>query len=479
MSANDILFRYQPSGASSATAWGQSRKLQKEQTVGVVASQELAKSDLVTLKTYTAHFLTVAQKYDLPPALLAAIASRESHGGKALDAEGWGDNKNAFGMMQVDRNYHGIALGDPCGREHVDQATSVLKGMLKEVTKKHSDWPEEQQLRGAVAAYNCGAKNIWTTEHMDEGTTGNDYSNDVWARAQFLAPYFGGAQTSVADIPVAPNTGMTPAKSRPGPSAPSRSGTASTAVVSDLQHLLVRYGYMTEAEVNTGLGVLGPKTKAAVARFLNEKTRVGTGTTGNAQLPLPPPPAANNPPPPSAPAGGLLPSGPGASVNTEDPILKTLATQPLNTGETGFCTRTTLTNMRRLGIKDIPSSTGSDPNNPRGALAQMLLTGKWASVPMSGSRLETIKSNYGTVQAYVIPAGEYEKQALAGKVPSGAVIFQTKHGWDYSVNSSGNDMGLVRDNGRQTFNYEAMSPLVYKTCKSVVLLVPASAILRS
>ena len=39
---------------------------------------------------------------------------------------------------------------------------------------------------GAVAAYNFGTGNVVTWGNLDVGTTGNDYSNDVMARAKYL-----------------------------------------------------------------------------------------------------------------------------------------------------------------------------------------------------------------------------------------------------------------------------------------------------
>ncbi len=102
----------------------------------------------------------------------------------------------------------------------------------------------------------------------------------------------------------------------------------------------------------------------------------------------------------------------------------------------------------------------------------MIKEGHWTSLPLRGSRPQTINSPYGTVSANVISADEYEKMAKAGQIPSGAVIFQTRHGWDYNLEPYGNDMGIVRDNGRETFNYRAMSPIIYSDAKDVVILVP-------
>lgn len=56
--------------------------------------------------------------------------------------------------------------------------------------------------------------------------------------------------------------------------------------VRDLQTILVKYGYMTEQQVQTGPGILGPKTRDAVSHFLaKKKAKVvlnGTVSTGGA-----------------------------------------------------------------------------------------------------------------------------------------------------------------------------------------------------
>jgi peptidoglycan hydrolase-like protein with peptidoglycan-binding domain len=178
----------------------------------------------------------------------------------------------------------------------------------------------------------------------------------------------------------------------------------------------------------------------------------------------------------SSPGGEL---GNGLRVNTNHPSLKTLATSHLNNGPTGYCVATTLDNMERLGVPNFPGGTAGDPNNPRGAMVRLLKTGNWESLPLPGSQPRTINSPYGTVQAQVISADAYEKMALAGQIPSGAIIFQTRHGWGYSGGSSGNDMGIVRNGGRQTHNYATMSPIIYSDAKEVVLLVPKGSIQRN
>jgi len=179
-----------------------------------------------------------------------------------------------------------------------------------------------------------------------------------------------------------------------------------------------------------------------------------------------------------ASTGGLV-LGEGLRIDTGNPILRKLATSPLNGGRTGYCVATTLENMNRLGVPNTPRATGSDPNNPRGGLVQMLRNGGWASVPLPGSRQQTIHGNYGTATASVVSAAQYRTLVSEGKIPDGAIIFQTRHGWDWNAGSSGNDMGIVRNHGQTTHNYRSMPSIVYPDCKDVVLLVPRDALQRT
>ena len=178
-----------------------------------------------------------------------------------------------------------------------------------------------------------------------------------------------------------------------------------------------------------------------------------------------------------AQASGLVMGN--ATVDTNHPTLRKLATGFL-TGQGEYtCVASTLVNMERLGVPQ-PLATGEDTgNNPRGGMVQLVRDFGWKSLPLPGSQVETIKSPaYGTIQANVISADAYEKLALAGQIPSGAIIFQTRHGsWnDNSAGSSGFDMGIVRNGGRETFNYQSNGPIIYGSARSVVILVPGDAL---
>ncbi|NOK17318.1 peptidoglycan-binding protein [Corallococcus carmarthensis] len=494
---NAILSQYKPTGASARTA------AQDGLQPGVAASTKMAQTDLARLQKFKGNIEAAAAKHGLPPALLAAIASRESRAGAALDRTGHGDGGNGFGVMQVDHRFH-TTKGGPTSAEHIDQAAGILKGYVNDMKKAHPDWSEAQQLRGAVAAYNSGPGNVRTQAGMDVGTTGNDYSNDVWARAQALAPHFGGAATNTGTNTNTQNT-TRPAQTADtfepaGTKKPATKWSAAPSMdqvkaggnnlregmqgpaVKQIQEMLGvpadgKFGPVTKKAVEdfqrangvragSNAGQVGPDTFKALQGKRPGSTNTTNGTnntpgTNNTQ-------GTNN-------NGAVL--GNGVRINTNDPTLKKLATSRLNNGQTGYCVRTTLDNMSRLGIPNTPAATGNDPNNPRGGMAQMLRNG-WESIPFPGAKQQAIKSPYGNATANVVTADQYRKLVADGKVPDGAIIFQSRHGWDYSGGSKGNDMGIVRNGGKTTHNYQDMSSIIYSDCKEVVILVPKGAIQR-
>ena len=177
------LVQAKPAGASSQTASQDGLR-----DSGVSASHKMAKTDWPRIEPLVDRFCVAGEKFDIPPALLAAIASRESRcGNTALLVNGWGDHGNAFGIMQVDKRFHDIADGgrDSGSQSHIHQATSILAKYLQEVQQRHPTWSDQALLEGAAVAYNSGVSNVRTLLGMNKGTTGNDYGADVIARAQF------------------------------------------------------------------------------------------------------------------------------------------------------------------------------------------------------------------------------------------------------------------------------------------------------
>jgi hypothetical protein len=183
-SQDALLFQHQTPGASDRTA------SQASMEGGTQASEFMADEDEARLLPYISIFEEVAKAYNLPAPLLMAIASRESRGGALIDDSGYSIyDGRGFGLMQVDRDHH-TPTGGATSQEHIDQAAEILSGMLDNIERAHPDWSPSEQLRGAVCAYNTGPSGIQTVGGMDRGTTGKDYSADVWVRAQRYARLF-------------------------------------------------------------------------------------------------------------------------------------------------------------------------------------------------------------------------------------------------------------------------------------------------
>ncbi|MCJ8733818.1 hypothetical protein PDJAM_G00227930 [Pangasius djambal] len=166
-------------GASEKTA-----KQDKLTIKGVDASHKLAEHDLRKMEQYKNIITKVGRAKQMDPAVIAGIISRESRAGAIL-VNGWGDHGNGFGLMQVDKNHH-TPKGAWNSEEHVTQGTEILIQSIKDIQKKFPSWPKEHQFKGGISAYNAGPGNVRSYERMDIGTTGDDYANDVVARAQWF-----------------------------------------------------------------------------------------------------------------------------------------------------------------------------------------------------------------------------------------------------------------------------------------------------
>jgi type VI secretion system secreted protein VgrG len=143
---------------------------------------------------YQADAIKLGKEHDVPPALILGLMSRESNFGASLDANGRGDHGHGYGILQVDDGTIKNPAGGPYSYEHMDQAMGIFDGKLAQVKAAHPGWSADEQLAGAVSAYNQGAGNVVTRPsdlagwgRMDSTTTGHDYSMDTWARAQWYA----------------------------------------------------------------------------------------------------------------------------------------------------------------------------------------------------------------------------------------------------------------------------------------------------
>lgn len=248
---NNILSSISTTGASARTA------SQDGLSGGVSSSRTMANTDASRVLKYKDAFNAAGAKYGLPPALLAAIASRESRGGAALDRNGRGDGGNGYGLMQVDVGTRPNPKGGPYSAEHIDEAASILKEKLDAVKARYPNASEADQLKLATAKYNGGSGTI---DNPDKGTTGGDYANDVIARAQTYAANWG----AVATTP--PGSGGGTPSAGGVPAAGLAKGSTGSNVQA-LQNQLVKLGHASAADMATGPGTFGPRTETAVKSF--------------------------------------------------------------------------------------------------------------------------------------------------------------------------------------------------------------------
>jgi len=138
----------------------------------------------------------------------------------------------------------------------------------------------------------------------------------------------------------------------------------------------------------------------------------------------------------------------------------------------GRCVTGSLDTMKKSGVPE-PAATGLDVgNNPRGGMVQMIKDFGWKSM---GGTKTPLDSPYGKVTPGIFTKDQYLKQVEEGKVPSGALVFQTRHpSWTgTSYNSRGYDMAIAQKQGRALWNGVAINdPLVYAGTKKVVVLTP-------
>lgn len=160
-----------------------------------------------------AKFERLGEKYSVPPALIAAIASRESNMGTQLKRTGvytgWGDfskrrgekhkSYHGFGIIQVDRQTapfpeirrelqaaYGKRKLDPYAEEHIEWGVKCFLKKLDEARTNNPKLPEAEQIATAVSKYNGGKRGAVYPEN-DARTSGHDYANDTLIRARWFA----------------------------------------------------------------------------------------------------------------------------------------------------------------------------------------------------------------------------------------------------------------------------------------------------
>lgn len=160
---------------------------------GTTKSYEFATAHLPLISPdLETKFAAAAQEFDVPLAVVKALASRETNMGSYLGSvagcpPGYGDaggGCNGFGILQVDKRFHVLeGANDPFSLAHIRQAVGIFKDFRAQVMAKEPDWAPKFQLKGGAVAYNSGLDNVQSTANMDGGTAENDYGSDVMTRA--------------------------------------------------------------------------------------------------------------------------------------------------------------------------------------------------------------------------------------------------------------------------------------------------------
>lgn len=189
-------------------------KPKKNQSGGIAASESAAKqhSNLMKQNDLKAKFERLGEKYSMPPALIAGIASRESNMGAALHKSGifagWGDESkrpgekekqfHGFGIIQVDKKTAPLGINktleaaygktqlDPYSEEHIEWGVRSFLKKFEEAKANNPKLPEANQIATAVSKYNGGIKGA-AYPRNDAGTSGKDYANDTLVRARWFA----------------------------------------------------------------------------------------------------------------------------------------------------------------------------------------------------------------------------------------------------------------------------------------------------
>lgn len=164
----------------------------------------------------------------------------------------------------------------------------------------------------------------------------------------------------------------------------------------------------------------------------------------------------------------------GGGGTVSHPTLSRLASGRMVEAPMGKCVTAVLNTLQANGLPNPQAAGGDVGNNPRGLASQLIRQYGWQPLPGLGQE-QIIRSPYGTFAANVIPERDYLAAVQAGRIPSGALVFSTRHGtWQgTSPGSRGYDVAVARNGGRNLWNGYLSGADVYSgASKWRMVLVP-------
>jgi len=169
-----------------------------------------ASNDLPALEKYKKNITQVANERCFPASIIAAFISRETRGGvEHLDetwngVTGWSRCQNAHYYFDHYQRCYGIMhLPDAFGRDYTEEPNTeegvgsipYLRQCVDEIirlidfmaTKQFIFWDEHLQVRAGIAAWDASVNEVYNHAEIDSYTHNQDFSSDIFARAQFFA----------------------------------------------------------------------------------------------------------------------------------------------------------------------------------------------------------------------------------------------------------------------------------------------------
>lgn len=248
---------------------------------------------------------------------------------QAILESGWGKS----GLSKKYNNYFGIKGKGPAGTavmstgEHLNGKDVVIKDgfrVYKSAAESFSDhgrfFIENKRYAEAMRHTDDGERFAKEIHKAGYATDPNYSQKLIGLIRQYKLAQFDTIARGQGALPVPPRPPSTASSSAP-----------SSAAVKELQLLLVKHGYLTQQQMQTGPGIFGPKTRAALSHFVEQQGQAQEHVTSSPPPPTkpaviskPPPPtkpAVTNKPPPPAPSntGKLSYSEISKNFNTKIP----------------------------------------------------------------------------------------------------------------------------------------------------------------